>query len=257
MKKYRFNDLRNRIKACVNHLFWSMVLATSAAGLVFFIWYPSPYREISGGRELFQIIVTVDLLIGPLITFFVFDIRKPSWKLRCDLFIVAIIQLSALGYGLWTVAMARPVYVVFEIDRFRVVHAIEINEDLLRQAPDEFQGMPWTGPSLLSIRAFRNTNEEMQATLAAVQGVPLGARPDLWQSYSAALGEVLNAAKPVKDLLERFPESASAIKAELLSMGRAPEQVLVLPLVGRNSFWTIFVDSFTAEVITAMPLDPF
>ena len=39
--------------------------------------------------------------------------------------VVALIQLVALGYGLWTVFIARPVHLVFEIDRFRVVHAIE------------------------------------------------------------------------------------------------------------------------------------
>lgn len=250
-------EFQSRMKAVATHLFWSLVLAMCAAGMVFWVWYPYPYREISGGRELFQIIVVVDVLIGPLITLVIFDIRKSSLKLRCDLFVVLMVQLLALGYGLWTVAMARPVHVVFEIDRFRVVHAIEVDDDLLRQAPTEFKKLPWTGPTFLSIREFRNAEEQMQATLAAVQGVPLGARADLWQPYSVAVPEVLIAAQPATALLNRLPQFDAAIREELLSMGRVPEQALTLPLIGRNFFWTIFVDAKTAQVITALPIDSF
>lgn len=250
-------EFQNRMKAGTTHLFCSFVLAMCAAGMVFWIWYPYPYREISGGRELFQIIVIVDVLIGPMITLVIFDIRKSALKLRCDLFVVLMVQLLALGYGLWTVAMARPVHVVFEIDRFRVVHAIEVDIDLLRESPTEFKKMPWTGPTFLSIRKFRNAEEQMQATLAAVQGVPLGARADLWQPYSVAVPEVLIAAQPATVLLKRLPQFDAAIRKELLSKGRVPEQALTLPLVGRNSFWTIFVDPKTAQVITALPIDSF
>jgi hypothetical protein len=68
--------------------------------LVFLVWYPNPYREISGGRELFLILVTVDVILGPLITLSIFNPVK-AWKvLRRDLAIVGLIQLAALGYGM-------------------------------------------------------------------------------------------------------------------------------------------------------------
>lgn len=43
----------DRFKASGIHLGLSLVMASLAALLVFGIWYPYPYREISGGRELF------------------------------------------------------------------------------------------------------------------------------------------------------------------------------------------------------------
>ena len=78
-------------------------MALLAAALVFGLWYPYPYREISGGRELFFIIVAVDVVMGPLLTFAVFNRKKPLKELKRDLGVIVLLQLAALGYGLWTV----------------------------------------------------------------------------------------------------------------------------------------------------------
>ena len=77
----------------------SLLTICFAALLVFGIWYPYPYREISGGRELFLLVITVDVILGPLITLAVFNRKKPRSELRRDLAIVALLQLGALGYG--------------------------------------------------------------------------------------------------------------------------------------------------------------
>lgn len=170
----------DRLKASAIHLALSLAIAALAGLLVFGIWYPYPFREISGGRELFLLVVTVDVILGPLITLAVFNRKKPWTELRRDLAIVALIQLAALGYGLWTVYVARPVHMVFEIDRFRVVHAIDVPVEMLGKTPPGVNAMPITGPTLLSLRPFRNSNESMEATMAALQGLSLSARPDLW-----------------------------------------------------------------------------
>ena len=52
-------DWRSRFRAASIHLALSALVAALAALLVFAIWYPYPYREISSGRELFMLVVTV------------------------------------------------------------------------------------------------------------------------------------------------------------------------------------------------------
>ncbi len=136
---------RDRLRASGIHLGLSLVIALAAALLVFGIWYPYPYREISGGRELFLLVVTVDVILGPLITLAVFNRAKPWTELRRDLVIVVLIQLAALAYGLWTVSVARPVHMVFEIDRFRVVHGVDIPNELLERTPPGVQ-TAWDQP---------------------------------------------------------------------------------------------------------------
>ena len=252
-----FSSWRDRLKASAIHFGLSLVIAILAALLVFGIWYPYPYREISGGRELFLLVVSVDVILGPLITLAVFNRSKPMGELRRDLAIVVLIQLAALGYGLWTVSVARPVHLVFEIDRFRVVHAIDIPPELLDKTPSGLVALPMTGPTTLAVRPFRDQKENLDATLAAVQGVALSARPDLWQPYDQAVSRVLTEARSVKALKVRFPDRAVDIDRLVSTAGGNPETVVFLPMVGRNSFWTVFLDPVTAQIVATMPLDPF
>jgi hypothetical protein len=246
----------DRLRAAGIHLVISLTLAALAALLVFFIWYPYPYREISGGRELFLIVVAVDVVMGPLMTLAVFNLNKPRTELRRDLGVIGVLQLAALGYGLWTVAVARPVHLVFEVDRFRVVHAIDIEPILLKRAALALQELPLTGPTLLSIRDFKDSKENYDATMAALQGLQLGARPDLWQSYEKGKDKITSAAKPVADLKKRLPARASEIENALKSVpANAP--VGYIPLVGRNTFWTVLINTQTAEVLAFVPLDPY
>lgn len=251
-------DWRARLKAASIHLALSALVATLAGLLVFAIWYPYPYREISGGRDLFLLVVTVDVIMGPLITFAVFNRAKPRTELRRDLAVVALLQLAALAYGLWTVHLARPVHMVFEYDRFRVVHQVEIPAELLSSAPAGIPISPVLGPTLLTLRPFKDQNENSQYTMAALQGLPLSARPDLWQSYQAGVQQVLQAAKPVSQLKSRFPQRAKEIDAALQRAGRGGAQASYLPLVARKAeAWTVLLDAGTAEVIGYLPLDSF
>ena len=249
-----------RLKASAIHLGISLSLAVLAALLVFYVWYPYPYREISGGRELFLIVVAVDVVMGPLMTLAVFNINKSRNELRRDLAVIGLLQVVALAYGLWTVAVARPVHLVFEIDRFRVVHAIEIPAELLTRAPPPLRRLPLSGPTLLAVREFRDNKESFEATMAALQGAVLGARPDFWQAYEQAKPRVLARARPLADLKARFPARMDSIDKSLAATnasGRTADSVGYIPMVGRNSFWTVLIDIQTAEVIAFVPLDSF
>jgi hypothetical protein len=252
-----------RLTAALIHLGISLAVAALAALLVFLAWYPYPYREISGGRSLFFLVVSVDVIMGPLMTLVVFNRTKPRRELRRDLSVIGLLQVAALAYGLWTMAVARPVHLVFEIDRFRVVHAIEIPANLLRLAPVDLKQLPLIGPTLLSVREFKDAKESFDATMAAVQGVPLSARPDLWQSYAAAKPQIVARARPLAELKIRFPTHAADIDQALASSSPAPyatrpgTSVGFVPMIGREKFWTVLIDVNTAEVIAFVPIDSF
>lgn len=248
---------KQRLGAAAVHLAISLLIAASAAWLVFAVWYPFPYREISGGRELFLLVVGVDVVMGPLITLAIFDRNKPLRELRLDLAVVGLLQLSALAYGLWTVALARPVHLVYEIDRFRVVHAVDVPQELLDRTPAGISALPWFGPTMLGVRPFRSEAERVDATIAALGGVSLGARPDFWLQYGASRERVLEAAKPVSALALRFPLQAAQIDSLLRATGRDRNKTAWLPLISRNNAWTAFIDATTAEVVAFMPLDSF
>jgi len=254
------SPLKSRLLAAGVHFGISVAIAALAAWLVFAVWYPYPYREISGGRELFLIVVTVDVILGPLLTSAVFDTKKSVKTLRLDLTVIGLFQLAALVYGLWTVVVVRPVHLAFEMDRFRVIHAIEVPEDELKQAPPGFQRLPLTGPTLLSLRDFKDNKERFEATVTALQGVPLGARPGLWQTYAQGKSQVVAHAHALEELKTRFPARVAEIDSTLKSASGGSDTMRAIgyiPMIGRKTFWTALVDTRTAEVIAFVPIDSF
>lgn len=248
---------KDRLRAAGIHLAISLVLAALAAALVFGLWYPYPYREISGGRELFWLVVAVDVVMGPLITLAIFNRAKPRKELRRDLTIVGLLQLAALLYGLWTVSVARPVHLVFEYKLFRVVHAIDVPEAALPQAPAELRRLPLRGPTTLSLRPFKDPKEQYDATVAALAGGSLSAQPGLWQPYAAARDDVLREAKPAAELILRFPAQSVMVQEAVARTGRPTSGIFYLPMASRNTFWTVLVDANNAAVLGFLPLDSF
>ena len=248
---------KERLRASGIHLGISLCLAVLSAALVFGFWYPYPYRELSGGRELFLLVVAVDVVMGPLITLAIFNRAKPRRELLMDFTVVGLLQLAALGYGLWTVFAARPVHLVFEYSRMSVVHAIDVDSDLLAKAPPSLQKLPVTGPTVISLRPFKNPAEQFDATTAALKGFPLAARSDLWQAYEPVRADVLKEAKPVAELRARFSNQAAQIDRAIAATGKPVTDLRYLPLLSRKTAWTVLLDTTTAEPLGYLPLDSF
>lgn len=246
-----------RLRASGIHLGASFAVAVVASLLVFGLWYPYPYRETSQGLGVFLTAAAAAAVLGPLITLTAFRTKKQGDELLRDWLAVVLLQLAILAYGLWTVGVARPVHLVYEFDQFRVVHAIDIPDDLKRQAPQDMRVKPLLGPTLLAVRPFKDVKEEEAASLGAAQGISRASRPDLWENYEQAQIRVLYAAKPVAELKQRFPQQATAIDAAVHQAGQAEATLLFLPMVDRKSLWTVLLDNKTAEVKGFVPLDSF
>ena len=167
------------------------------------------------------------------------------------------IQLGALLYGLWSVLEARPVHTVFEYDRLRVVHAADVPEESVGRAPKALQALPLTGPTWLALRPLA-ASETMEMTLAALNGVPLGARPELWRPYESERAAVLKAARPAAELATRFPTQSAMIDRALAEAGKPADALVYLPLQARkDTVWTALLDRETAKPLAYLPLDSF
>lgn len=255
----RFQNLGwdRRLRFAGMHLLLSAVMASAVAAMMFLVWYPEPFRSLSGGLHLFAIIAVVDVMLGPLATLIVSSPGKSRKEWRLDMAFIALVQFGAMGYGVWTMYEARPVYLAFEVDRFRAIQAVDVPDSLLPMAPVEFRSLPKFGPKLIAVRPFKDEKERMDATLAALQGVPLGARPDLWTPYEDAVRMVLKAAKPVEELVERAPRDKASILDTIAAAHLEVSEVSYLPLVGRKDFWTVLILSKTGRILAYIPTDSF
>ncbi|XFB08520.1 hypothetical protein AAGT13_06380, partial [Azotobacter salinestris] len=90
--------------------------------IALFWLFPGGLFQAAGGREGLKIVVAVDLVLGPCLTLIVFNLRKPRSELVRDLSLIALVQVLALGAGVWQVLKVRPLAVVQVFDTFYVLN---------------------------------------------------------------------------------------------------------------------------------------
>ncbi len=110
--------IKTRWLAFIIHLSISCIILALLAAVVFIWWFPGALFSISGGMDGVQIVILVDLILGPLLTLLVFNVAKPKSELVRDLSVIGLIQLSCLMAGVWVVYQSRPVLLVHVYDTF-------------------------------------------------------------------------------------------------------------------------------------------
>ena len=248
-------DLANRARAAGLHLLLSALVAGLAAALVFGLWYPGVYRSLAGGRGLFLLLIGVDVVLGPLLTFVVFDLKKGWPHLRRDLAVIGLIQLGALGFGLHAVYAARPVATVFEVDRFRVITANQVPVSELAKAPVAYRDLPLTGPWVLGTRTPKAGTERDESLAMGIEGVDIAQRPLFWQPYAASTADALARSRPVALLLSRYPALATQLKDELRKLDVDAGTATFLPVVARGD-WVVVLDR-AGRLVHYVPVDGF
>ena len=237
--------LRYRVaaQAAGIHSLCSVLVASVAAWGVFGIWYAYPYFELSGGRELFLLVMVVDVVCGPLLTMVIFNPAKPRSELWRDLGLVALVQMAALSYGLWTVWEARPLFLVQEIDRFKVIAAPDLRQDFATGLPTELQPHWWTGPLTVAIRSPKNEQERKTVLFESVQGGrDYAERPEFYLPYEGAAAlKSLQRAKPLSVFLQKQPDQQDAARKLALEKGADMAHWLYLPVIARQD-WVAVLD---------------
>ncbi|OYY53366.1 MAG: pilus assembly protein [Polaromonas sp. 39-63-203] len=230
-------------KASSIHFLGSLVVAALAAALVFLIWYPFPYREMAGGRELFVLVVSVDVICGPLLTAVLFDPSKPRLELWRDLGLVALVQVAALSFGMSTVWQARPLFLVQEVDRFKVIAEPDVDSAALAALPAALQPLWWKGPKVVAIREPKDAEERNKVMFESIKGGrDFGERPEFYLPYEGANAlKSLNRAKPLSVFLQKQPGQQAAATELAAKKGADIAQWLYLPVVARQD-WVAVLD---------------
>ena len=225
------------------HLLYSVCVALLAAALVLGLWYPFPYRDLSGGRELFLLVVMVDVVCGPLLTLVVFNPDKNRSELWRDLGLIALLQLGALGYGLHTVWQARPLFLVQEIDRFKVIAGPQLDNAAVAALSAALQPHWWKGPQTVAIREPKDAAERNKVLFESVQGGrDYGERAEFYLPYEgeAAL-KSLRRAQPLAVFLQKQPSQQDAARQLATEKGADMAQWLYLPVIARKD-WVAVLD---------------
>lgn len=252
------SNYKQRLRAAGLHLLFSLLVSVLAALLVFKVFFPGVYRSISGGQELFMILVAVDVVLGPLLTFAVFNVAKPRRELTTDIALIVSLQIAALLYGLWTVYVARPVYLVHEVDRFQVVTAADIDPVELQEAAPEFRSLPIWGIQTIGVRSAVDEDERLRSLDLALAGKDVAMRPSWWRPLEESHRKIMEAkGKPLSALQGRKNYDEQAVQVLLDQAGIQPEEALAFPVVARRSNWSVLINRRTMSVLGFIPVDGF
>lgn len=239
-----------RLKAFLLHLSLSGIIAVLALLLVFRLWYPDPLHRAVGVTHIFLLLLLIDVILGPFLTLLVYKEGKKT--LVFDLSVIAALQLSALGYGLWTVAEGRPAWLVFNTDRFDLVRVLDIDTRKLDQAHPEFRQPSWLGPRWVAAAPPGDSAARNQLIFESVQGgsdVPQ--RPDLYRPLGDSVEQVTERLSPLSEL-QKF-NSADEVQS---AISQWPEADAWLPLMAGTPM-VVLLRKETAEVVAVVDLRPW
>jgi hypothetical protein len=250
-------SVTRRLRMATAHFGASALVGAIASLLIFKIWYPAPFAGISGALSLFTLLVSVDVVLGPALTAVVANPGKPARVFVRDLVVIVCLQLAAFAYGIHTIALARPVAVVFEVDLLRVVSAAEIEPGAEAKAPPPLNKLSWAGPVLMAAALPPEGAEKLKAIELGLAGIHLAMQPAYWREYASQTGAAWKAARPAAKLLSQYPGSAAELQRIAGSAGVAVDALRFLPVTSRHADWVALLATPESRVVGYLPLDGF
>jgi len=241
------------------HLLGSLIVSAIVAWIVFLFWFPQPLGVLAGGVSLFLVLIMVDLTCGPILTAIVSDPTKSKKEQRLDWILIVVIQLGALIYGLYSISLARPVAVAFEVDRFVVVSDAGIDKSYLEHAEKKYQKLSWSGPAWVGVREPVSNEEKLKSIDLSMQGVEPSARPNWWQDINNNVQDILRRAHPLEPSLAAMDsETKKAVLESVEKTKLSISELSYLPLVSKNHLddWSVLLDR-KGQVVGYAPMSGF
>lgn len=181
--------MTNKFKFFLSHLALSAILSLVIMAVVFFVWYPFPLASATGVSTIFLMLLAIDMLLGPLLGFFVYKSGKKTLKL--DLAVVIVIQLSAMFYGVFNIFEGRPVWIVYNVDRF----------DLIRANDIETKANNYFGPKYAAIQLSQNNSQRNTDLFnEVIGGVALTQQPNRYVSLEKVKKDIEFRARKLSEL---------------------------------------------------------
>lgn len=241
----------------LRHAGVSLAVATLAAILVYQFWYPMPYRAMLGIGSIFLILISVDVVCGPLLTLLLANPQKSRREMALDLTVVGAIQAAALVYGLHAVWSGRPVVLAFETDRIVVVSANEIESADLPSAPPGYQQLSFVGVLKVATRKPKDNAEFFQSIDLSLAGFSPAMRPAWWQPMNTQREQMRIVAKPLAELMARRPEQADGLHIAAVNSGFSVDALSYLPLTSSKTKDWIALLNDSMDMVGHAPVDGF
>lgn len=245
--RYDAKIFKDKLKAFIIHLAISLILVLAAYILINLLWYPAPLFKATDASKIFIMILLVNFILGPLLIFVVY--KKYKRTLKIDLTVIVLIQLSALGYGLYSVYQARPVLIAYVVDRFELVRANDILEE-----NEKTYYLPNFGPEYIYVDLVGlNATEKLDSILdETTYNISPSQKPNLYNDFELAKPLIIKNTQDI-NFLNSYNNPMEVSKF----LEKYPTADSFLPLKANAVDMTVLIDRDTGKVIEIVDLRPW
>lgn len=245
-----------RWKASVIHFALSLLVLALIAAIVVWRWYPPGLFHMAKADQLLIIIASVDVVIGPLLTLIIY--RHGKKGLKFDLVLIALVQVSALVYGLNTLWHSRPVFLVANGNRFNFVFANEIDPADLQRAPAQYRRLPWLGPQTVAAIPPSDSKARADALFSALAGKDIDVMPAYYAPYRNGAAKLLGNSMPAIELASMLPPESSEVMGKAIKHSGLPvNRLRVIPINSTRGFAAMLLDATDGRPVAPVDVDPW
>ena len=243
--------MSKRIKFFIGHLSVSLILALLVVGLVFFVWYPAPLAKAVGVTHIFLMMLIIDVILGPFLGFLVYKEGKKTLKM--DLSAIILIQSLALGYGVYSIAEGRPVWLVYAIDRFELIKNNELVDINIQDALPQYKEKLWFQPRYVAIKLEVDSDKRSQEMFEEVfGGISLAQRPENYVPLSSISVQMKERTRKLEQLQQYNDE-----KLVQETLDKYPQANAFVPLKANAVDMTVLINKEKGEVVKIVDLRPW
>lgn len=240
--------LKAKFKAFSIHLLLSAMVISLFLLVITQLWFPGALFKLENVWQGLEILIPVDATLGPLLTLVLFVPGKKGMKF--DLWVIGILQVSALFYGGYMIHSQRPALIAFVVDRFEVVLA---SETFIKDIPmDRFEKK---GHPLITYVLPPQSSTE--TTHFITSGIKFNNEGNRHYPIAENLDEVTKRSLAVDRIKPKTKTSSDAL-SKFIEQNKTMDDLLLLPIQASSKESIIVViDAQTGSIKQYLEVDPW
>lgn len=230
--------MRFRIKAFAWHLLGSATALTLTLGFLYIGWFHWPGWYLADLPAVLVIMVGVDVVLGPLLTFLIANPAKARRVLARDVGLIVLMQLVAFGYGAATLWHGRPLYYAFSENCLSLVQAQDIDPQaaaLAREQKSAFAPHWYSVPRWIWAPLPNDSAEAERIMKSAIAGgFDVTARPQYYRPWADGAAQLRGQLKRLDDIKFFSHKEKDLLEQRLKAAGLASDRANAIALTGRK-----------------------
>ena len=231
----------------------SQLISLSFLLFAYFAWFPHSLFQLNSFSKSAYLLVIVNLILGPFLILLFY--KKDKINLKLDILALAVIQSSALIFGMYSIYQKHPIYAVFTIDRFTLINANSAEPKKIRHNDLEVTFL--SKPKLAFAKMPTEIHLKNEIIMSQLKGGPdLDARAEYYEPYVDHINSVISKSLDIKGNLKQINDQLE-LSTFLKKHGGNADSYAYLPLQSNEKDVIWVLNRLTAKPIGILHIDPW